>query len=111
MYPNSIYLSLKVVSILLLWGQSIYYLGTWILWGCSCCTLHLLAHDPGQAPDARQPRRVSPLVNGRSSSAGSHEYISAREVSAAEDACKAGVGFGHAETIWLYTIESVLWLD
>ena len=32
MYPNSINLSLKVVSILLLWGQSIYYLGTWILW-------------------------------------------------------------------------------
>ena len=32
MYPNSIYLSLKVVSILLLWGQTIYYLGTWILW-------------------------------------------------------------------------------
>ena len=32
MYPNSIYLSLKVVSILVLWGQSIYYLGTWILW-------------------------------------------------------------------------------
>ena len=33
MYPNSIYLSLKVVSILVLWGQSIYYLDTWILWG------------------------------------------------------------------------------
>ena len=32
MYPNSIYLSLKVVSILVLWGQSIYCLGTWILW-------------------------------------------------------------------------------
>ena len=35
MYPNSIYLSLKVVSVLVLlelWGQSIYYLGTWILW-------------------------------------------------------------------------------
>ena len=32
MYPNSIYLSLKVVSILVVWGQSIYSLGTWILW-------------------------------------------------------------------------------
>ena len=36
MYPNSIHLSLKVVSILVLWGQSIYYLGTWILWVCVC---------------------------------------------------------------------------
>ena len=32
--PKSIYLSLKVVSILVLWGQSIYYLATWILWAC-----------------------------------------------------------------------------
>ena len=38
MYPNSIHLSLKVVSILVLWGQSIYYLGTWILWECLGCT-------------------------------------------------------------------------
>ena len=29
MHPNSIYLSLTVVSIFVLWG---HYLGTWILW-------------------------------------------------------------------------------
>ena len=33
MCPNSRYLGLKVVPILVVWGQSIYYLGTWILWG------------------------------------------------------------------------------
>ena len=33
MYPNSRYLGLKVVAILVLWGQSIYYLGTWTLRG------------------------------------------------------------------------------
>ena len=31
MYPNSIYFGLKVVPISVLWGQSIYYLGTWTL--------------------------------------------------------------------------------
>ena len=31
MYPNSIYFGLKVVPIQVLWGQSIYYLGTWTL--------------------------------------------------------------------------------
>ena len=30
MYPKSIYFGLKVVSIQALWGQCIYYLGTWI---------------------------------------------------------------------------------
>ena len=31
MYPNSIYFGLKLVSIWVLWGQSIYYVGTWTL--------------------------------------------------------------------------------
>ena len=29
MYPKSIYFGLNVVPIQVLWGQSIYYLGTW----------------------------------------------------------------------------------
>ena len=31
MYPNSIYFDLKVVPIKVLWGQSIYYVGTWTI--------------------------------------------------------------------------------
>ena len=31
MYPNSGYFDRKVVPIWVLWGQSIYYLGTWTL--------------------------------------------------------------------------------
>ena len=31
MYTNSIYFGLKVVPILVLWGQRRYYLGTWSL--------------------------------------------------------------------------------
>ena len=31
MCPNSIHVGLKVVPIWVLWGQSIYYLGTWAL--------------------------------------------------------------------------------
>ena len=31
MYPNSRYFGLKVVPIWVLWGQRLYYLGTWSL--------------------------------------------------------------------------------
>ena len=31
MYPDSIYVALKVIPIWVLWAQSIYYLGTWTL--------------------------------------------------------------------------------
>ena len=34
MYSYSIYIGLKVVPIQVLWGQSIYYLGTWTLRDC-----------------------------------------------------------------------------
>ena len=46
MYPNSIYLSLKVVSILVLWGQGMYYLGTWILWVCVQGSRRAPPHPP-----------------------------------------------------------------
>ena len=34
MYPNSIYFSLKVAPLSVIWGQSIYYLGTWTFRVC-----------------------------------------------------------------------------
>ena len=55
MYPNSIYMGLKVLPIWVHWAQSIYYLGTW--------TLRVIEHYT--AKKSYTPNPTTTMVKGK----------------------------------------------